>query len=122
MLLLTLEPSRLLRWWWRGLYGVVAGALLAVAPWIGAAAVLLLTAWARHRPTRTVGLILISGRVFGLPAQGRFGLALLPASAVGGWAAMLVFSDRPRAPVCIYRDQVDSGAWRRLRIAVAESR
>jgi hypothetical protein len=120
--LLTLEPSRLLGVWWLALHALIGLALLMTNLWLAGAALPVLVLHARWRRPAGTRLIVITGQRFGLPAEGRFDLALMPASDIGAWSAELVFDDRPGVPRRIYRDQLDSAAWRRLRLAITESR
>jgi hypothetical protein len=92
-----------------------------VSPLAGLVAVPLIWLHARgRRPTVCAALAVTADGRFALPDEGRFDLALAPASRSGpGWL-ILVFADRPGHRMLLLRDQLDAPAWRALRLAVRE--
>jgi hypothetical protein len=117
-ILLKLEPSRLLAAWWLGLHLLLGATAWLLGPAIAAGAlpVLLLHAW-RRRPQST-GLIVLTGRRFGLPAEGRFDLEPAAGTRAGAWCLALVFPDQPRARLVVVRDQLTAADWRQLQLAI----
>jgi hypothetical protein len=88
---------------------------IAAAPLIGLHAL-------RRRPAVCTSLAVTADGRFALPEEGRFDLALAPASRSGpGWL-ILVFADRPGRRMLLLRDQLDAVAWRSLRLQVTERR
>ncbi len=119
--LVRLDRSRLLAAWWLALHGLVGLSLIMTNP-VAAVLGAPLVAWhaAARRPARPP-LLVVSGRRFALPAEGRFDLALTPRSRAGSLWLSLSFDDCPGRPLLVLRDQLDAAGWRRLNLAVAES-
>jgi hypothetical protein len=82
----------------------------------------LLVVHASLRDPRWSGLVIVSpGQRFAVPAAGRFDLALDASSRFGLFWAELVFAGPEPLRLLVLRDQIDARAWRRLRLAIAES-
>lgn len=94
-----------------------------VSPLAAVPVLLLGFGWFRRAGRHRSRLLVVSaGARFALPVEGRFDLALSPASRSGpGWQ-LLVLGENPATEMLLVRDQLDATARRRLEIAIRERR